>query len=136
MQALLEDSPPQQQTILLTSLQLEKLLNLNLKNDQGGLLSISRLVKSFLSVTGQTFAQIDEMAGDANYWIIIAGIIHWSCLRLYPIVFVRLLPKSFPIFRLLSKLRFVLIELLGTYFFVYFSAEMMALEGATELWGV
>jgi hypothetical protein len=67
MQALLEDSPPQQQTILLTSLQLEKLLNLNLKNDQGGLLSISRLVKSFLSVTGQTFAQIDEMAGDANY---------------------------------------------------------------------
>ena len=30
-------------------------------------MSISRLVKSFLSVTGQTFTQIDEIAADANY---------------------------------------------------------------------
>ena len=61
------DNLQSQQSILLTSLQLEKLLNLSLRNDQGGLMSISRLVKSFLSVTGQTFTQIDEIAADANY---------------------------------------------------------------------
>jgi hypothetical protein len=61
------ENPQSQQSVLLASLQLEKLLNLSLRNDQGGLMSISRLVKSFLSVTGQTFAQIDKIAADANY---------------------------------------------------------------------